>query len=147
MRIVAFTRVRLGTLLFGLGDVEAARSTLSIADEWFQASGGGSEAALATCLLAAIASDAEIPGAPEHLAAILNTARTDDDRDVQVIALDALARSEGRCGRLAVALDLLNQADEVMHSSGHRIVEHDRIDARRVRAMLDAGSERSSPVE
>jgi predicted ATPase/DNA-binding SARP family transcriptional activator len=72
MRIAAFTRVRLGTLLHGLGEVEPARAALSTADEWFRASGGGAEAALARCLLAAVDADDGVPDAEQLLVAILN---------------------------------------------------------------------------
>ncbi len=141
MRITAFTRVRLGTLLRGLGDADAARSHLSTADEWFGASGGGGEAALARCVLAAIDAEDDLPGAAEWLATILDAARADGDTDVQVLALDALAGIESRAGNVVAALDLLTLADELMGSAGQRIAAHDRIDARRARALVGAGSD------
>jgi hypothetical protein len=140
MRIAAFTRVRLGTLLRGLGETDAARSNLSTADEWFRASGGGGEAVLAQCLLAAIDAENDIPDAAQQLAAILDAARTDADTDVQVLALDAQAGIESRAGNFVAALDLLACADELMRSAGHRIAEHDRIDARHARERAGAGS-------
>jgi predicted ATPase/DNA-binding SARP family transcriptional activator len=142
MRIAAFTRVRLGTLLHGLGEVEPARAALSTADEWFRASGGGAEAALAQCLLAAMDADDGLPDAEQRLVAILNEARADVNLDVQVFALDALAGIDARAGNIAAALDLLASADELMQSLGHRIAEHDRIDARRARELTSEASTR-----
>jgi tetratricopeptide (TPR) repeat protein len=142
MRIAAFTRVRLGTLLHGLGEVEPARAALSTADEWFRASGGGAEAALAQCLLAAMDADDGLPDAEQRLVAVLNEARTDVNLDVQVFALDALAGIDARAGNIAAALDLLASADELMQSLGHRIAEHDRIDARRARELTSEASTR-----
>jgi tetratricopeptide (TPR) repeat protein len=136
MRIAAFTRVRLGTLLHGHGEVEPARAALSTADDWFRASGGGAEGALAQCLLAAMDADDDIPDAAQRLTTILEAARTDGDSAVQVLALDALAGVESRAGDLTTALDLLARADELMRSVGHRLAEHDRIDARRTRARV-----------
>lgn len=146
MRIAAFTRVRLGTLLHGLGEVEPARAALSTADDWFRASGGGAEAALAQCLLAAMDADDDIPDAAQRLTTILEAARTDGDSAVQVLALDALAGIESRSGDLTTALDLLARADELMESVGHRLAEQDRIDARRATELTSAGVDsRPSP--
>ncbi|MEQ1702909.1 MAG: transcriptional activator domain-containing protein, partial [Ilumatobacteraceae bacterium] len=138
MRIAAFTRVRLGTLLHGLGEVAAARVALSTAEEWFRASGGGAEGALAQCLLAAMDADDGIPDAARRLTAILETARTDGDSAVQVLALDALASVESKSGDVTTALELLARADELMGSVGHRLAERDRIDARHARERLQA---------
>ncbi len=142
MRIAAFTRVRLGTLLHGLREVEPARAALSTADDWFRASGGGAEAALAQCFLAAMDADDGLPDAEQRLVAILNEARADVNLDVQLFALDALAGIDARAGNIAAALDLLASADELMQSLGHRIAEHDRIDARRARELTSQSSTR-----
>jgi hypothetical protein len=82
--------------------------------------------------------DDDIPDAAQRLTTILEAARTDGDSAVQVLALDALAGIESRAGDLTTALDLLARADELMRSVGHRLAEHDRIDARRTRARVRA---------
>jgi hypothetical protein len=86
--------------------------------------------------------DDGLPDAEQRLVAILNEARTDVNLDVQVFALDALAGIDARAGNIAAALDLLASADELMQSLGHRIAEHDRIDARRARELTSEASTR-----
>ena len=54
--------------------------------------GGGEQAALAECLLAAMDAADQVPGAEKRLEAILDEARREDDAPVEVFALDALAR-------------------------------------------------------
>ena len=88
--------------------------------------------------------DDETPDAAQRLAAILDAATAAADTDVQVLALDAQAGIESRAGNRSVALELLARADEVMGSAGHRIAEHDRIDARRAHALVGAGSDPSA---
>jgi hypothetical protein len=71
-------------------------------------------------------------------------ANAQQDGDVQVIALDALALVEAHAGHAALAVDLLARSDELMHSPGHRITEHDRIDARHARSLLALNDETSA---
>ena len=86
VRLAALARVHLGRVLRALGQLAPARAALEAAAAWHRAAGGGEQAALGECLLAAL--DADEP----RLSAILADARRDDDAAVEVFALDALAR-------------------------------------------------------
>jgi predicted ATPase/DNA-binding SARP family transcriptional activator len=145
MRPVALARVRLGRLLRGLGDTESARSALAAADEWFRATGGGEEALLAECLLAAMDAEAGAPGSAERLASVLERAGGADDIEVQVLALDALAALRAAAGDVEEARGLLERADGLMPSAGHRLADGDRPDADRARSLVEAPAT-SSPA-
>ena len=137
MRAVALSRVRLGRLLRSVGDDRAARVALVQADDWFRASGGGDESALAECLVAAIDAESDQSGATGVLETLLE--REPDDVEVQVLALDALAAVQARADEHDAALSLLAKADALMPAASHLISEDDRIDAHRARAVLAAG--------
>jgi predicted ATPase len=140
MRPVALARIRLGRLLQGLGDKDSARSALAAADDWFRASGGGEEALLAACLLAAMDAEDGTPDAAQRLADVLDSARVADDLEVQVLALDALAAVRAAAGDLDDARRLLDLADALMPSAGHRIADSDRLDAHRVRSLIETAA-------
>ncbi len=123
VRLVALARVHLGRVLRALGRVAQARSALEAAAAWHRAAGGGEQAALGECLLAAL--DADEP----RLVAILDAARRTDDAPVEVFALDALARLAAEAGDVATARDLGGQADRRMAAAAHFITELDRTDA------------------
>jgi predicted ATPase/DNA-binding SARP family transcriptional activator len=123
LRLAALARVHLGRVLRALGRVAAARTALEAATAWHRAAGGGEQAALGECLLAAL--DAAEP----RLAAILDDARLGDDAPVEVFALDALARIAADRGDLAAARDLSEAADRRMEAASHFITELDRADA------------------
>ena len=92
VRLAALARVHLGRVLRAVGQVERARAALEAASEWHRDSGGGEQAALGECLLAAMDAADGVPGAADRLAATLDEARRRDDAAVEVFALDALAR-------------------------------------------------------
>ena len=92
VRMAALARVHLGRVLRALGRDAAARAALEAAAAWHRAAGGGEQAALGECLLAAL--DADAP----RLTALLDDARRDDDAPVEVFALDALARLAADAG-------------------------------------------------
>jgi predicted ATPase/DNA-binding SARP family transcriptional activator/tetratricopeptide (TPR) repeat protein len=140
MRPVALAQVRLGRLLRGLGDTKSARSALVAADEWFRASGGGEEALLAECLLTAMDAEDAAPHAAERLATMLETARVADDLEVQVLTLDAQAALSAAVGRVGEARGIVERADALMPSAGHRIAESDRLDAARARSLIEAAA-------
>ncbi len=138
MRSLALSRMHLGRLQREVGDLEAARSTIAAADAWFQASGGGDEAAVAQCLLAAMDAQDAVPGAAGRLAVILEKAEAANDLEVQVLALDALAGLRAAAGDLVGGTELLDRADALMAAPGHKLTEGDRLDADRARSLLDA---------
>ena len=115
VRLAALGRVHLGRVLRALGQTAEARAALESAAAWHRDAGGGEQAALGDCLLAALDAADGVPGARERLAALLDDARRDGDAAVEVFALDALGRYE--------------EADRRMEEASHFIGERDRTDA------------------
>jgi predicted ATPase/DNA-binding SARP family transcriptional activator len=135
VRLAALARVHLGRILRALGQDARARVVLEAAAAWHRTAGGGEQAALGECLLAAMdAADREL-GAEERLVAILDDARRNDDAHVEVFALDALARIAADAGDMAAARDFCAAADRRMEAASHFITELDRTDAHSVRQI------------
>jgi tetratricopeptide (TPR) repeat protein len=132
VRLAALARVHLGRVLRALGRDAAARAALEAAAAWHRDAGGGEQAALGDCLLAALDAREGAAGAEGRLGAILDAARRDDDGPVEVFALDALARLASEAGDAATARDLSEAADRRMEAASHFITERDRTDARAV---------------
>ena len=101
------------------------------AGAFHRTAGGGEQAALGDCLLAALDAADGLPGARQRLEALLDAARRGDDAPVEVFALDAL-------GRLTGDLALHEAADRRMEVASHFITDYDRVDRR-------AGSPRRTP--
>jgi predicted ATPase/DNA-binding SARP family transcriptional activator len=135
VRLAALVRVHLGRVLRALGRSAAARAALEAATAWHRAAGGGEQAALGECLLAALDAEDHVAGAERRLAALLTDARRDDDAPVEVFALDALARIAAGTGDVATARELCEAADRRMEAASHFITELDRTDARAVRQL------------
>ncbi len=139
VRLAALARVHLGRVLRALGQVAPARAALETAVAWHRAAGGGEQALLGECLLAAVDAEDQIPGAEQRLVAILDDARLDDDAAVEVFALDALARIATDAGDVARAGDLNDAADRRMEAASHLITDLDRADR-------PAGAARRTPA-
>jgi predicted ATPase/DNA-binding SARP family transcriptional activator len=135
LRLAALARVHLGRVLRAVGQVARARTVLEVANEWHRSFGGGEQAALGECLLAALDVADQIPGAAEQLASLLDDAQGRNDGDVEVFALDALARLALSSGDQATALALCGSADERMRAGTQFLTDLDRSDARWVRAQ------------
>ena len=133
VRLAPLARVHLGRVLRAVGQVARARKALEAASEWHRDSGGGEQAALGECLLAAMDAADRIPDASGRLAAALDGARRRDDAAVEVFALDALARIAASAGDISAARQLCEAADLGMEAASHFITELDRTDARWVR--------------
>jgi predicted ATPase/DNA-binding SARP family transcriptional activator len=134
VRLAALVRVHLGRVHRALGHHDRARSALEQADAWHRSAGGGEQAALGGCLLAALDVEDATAGAERRLTTILAEARADDLSHVEVFALDALARVAFDRGEPARARELCEEADRRMAHAAHFITERDRVDARRVRS-------------
>ncbi|MEA2286561.1 MAG: hypothetical protein QOJ21_2604 [Solirubrobacteraceae bacterium] len=130
VRLAALARVHLGRVLRALGRVAPARTALEAAAAWHRDAGGGEQAALGDCLLAALDAEDHVTGAHERVVAILDAARVDDDPPVEVFALDALARMALDTGDVGTARELGEAADRRMDAASHFISERDRTDAR-----------------
>ncbi len=154
VRLAALTRVHLGRVLRASGHVERARTAVEAATRWHRAAGGGEQAALGECLLAAMDAADGVPSAQERLVAILDDARIGSDAHdaqdahdahaartasaahVEVFALDALARIAAQSGDIEMARHLCESADRRMEAASHFITDLDRSDAHVVRALL-----------
>jgi predicted ATPase/DNA-binding SARP family transcriptional activator len=136
VRLAALARVHLGRVLRTTGQVPAARMALEAATAWHRHAGGGEQATLGECLLAAMDAADHVPGAEERLAVILDEVRRDGDAPVEVLALDALARIAAGVGDSGTARDLCEKADRRMEAASHFITDRDRTDARWVRANV-----------
>ena len=107
VRLAALARVHLGRVLRAVGKATQARAALEAADSWHRDSGGGEQAALGECLLAAMDAADRVAGAEERLVAILDDAWRRDDAPVEVFALDALARVAVAAGDITRARETL----------------------------------------
>lgn len=136
VRLAALARVHLGRVLRAVGQVARARAALEAASAWHRAAGGGEQAALGDCLLAAMDVADDGPDARERLRRLLDEAREVDDAPVEVFALDALARIAFQSGDTSTALDLCEVADRRMGAASHLITDLDRTDARWVRQVV-----------
>jgi predicted ATPase/DNA-binding SARP family transcriptional activator len=129
VRLAALARVHLGRVWRAEGHLDRARMALEHATDWHRESGGGEQAALGECLLAALDAVDQVPGAEDRLAAILADARRDKAPHVEVFALDALGRLAAQAGDPARARSLCAEADRRMDAASHFITQHDRTDA------------------
>ncbi len=135
VRLAALARVHLGRVLRATGQLAPARAALEAASSWHRAAGGGEQAALGECLLAALDAEDHVSGAEQRLVAILEEARREHDAPVEVFALDALGRIAAEEGDVPTARDLCEAADRRMASASHFITDVDRADARAVRQI------------
>jgi hypothetical protein len=138
-RLAALGRVHLGRVLRALGHVAQAREAIEAATAWHLGAGGGEQAALGECLLAALDAEDRVPGAQRRLVAILEKARHNDEAaHVEVFALDALARIAAEAGDITTARDFCETADRRMDAASHFITDLDRSDAHLVRDLAGA---------
>ena len=112
LRLLALGRVHLGRVLRAHGDRDAALLAVRAADHWFESSGGGDGASLASCLHAAMDAEDGDDSAEPRLRAVLERARDQHTPDIEIMALDALARSAANADNLTAARQLLATADK-----------------------------------
>jgi hypothetical protein len=129
-RLAATARLHLARLLRADGEHQTAVALLQENERWYRSAGGGEFALLTRCLLAAERDDSQA------LELVLEEARTTHNREVQLFALDALARLAADRGGLDTARSLLTAADELAPKVAHTVDESDRIDATLVRPLL-----------
>jgi hypothetical protein len=102
---------------------------------WYAGAGGGDGALLSRCVLAAETRDR---GA---LDAVLARARTEENHEVTILALDALARSSAEGDDHRRAADLIAEADALLPAVAHVLDDADRPD----RAAAIAATARGTP--
>jgi predicted ATPase/DNA-binding SARP family transcriptional activator len=135
VRMAALARVHLGRILRALGHPVRARAALEAAAAFHRGAGGGEQAALGECLLAALDAADDVAGAKERLEVILVEARHNGDAHVEVFALDALARIAAEASDDSAARELSDAADQRMVAASHFITDRDRVDSHRFRQM------------
>lgn len=128
-RLTATARLNLARLLRGTGQGTEAVALLEENQRWYESAGGGDFALLTDCVLAAERGD---DGA---LASVLDEARATSNVEVQVFALDALARLAAESDDFATSGELLAEADRLAAQVAHVVDEADRIDAARARGV------------
>ena len=128
-RLTATARLNLARLLRGEGHDADAIALLEENQRWYESSGGGDFALLTDCLLAAGRDD------EDRLRSVLDEARSTGNLEVQVFALDALARLAAELGDGTTATELLGASDLLAAQVAHVVDEADRIDATKARAV------------
>ena len=78
--------------------------------------------------------------AEPRLRAVLERARDQHTPDIEIMALDALARSAANANDLTAARQLLDTADNLMPSARHLLGCADRLDADHASNLIAAGS-------
>ena len=111
-------------------------AVLQAADRWFSSSGGGEGAGLAASLRAATDAEDGDPDGVRPVAGVLADAERRGNPELQVLALDALARSAAAERQLEQARDLLARADRLLPSAQHLVDDADRLDAHAARQVL-----------
>jgi predicted ATPase/DNA-binding SARP family transcriptional activator len=140
-RLAALTRVHVGRVLRAVGQLPRARAALEAAAAWHRdAGGGGEQAMLGDCLLAAMDAADRVPSAEERLVRYVDDARQRGDAPVEVFALDALARLAAVAGDITRARQLCAAADRRMEAASHFITDLDRTDAHSVRSIVAAAA-------
>jgi predicted ATPase/DNA-binding SARP family transcriptional activator len=129
-RLAATARLNLARLHRATGDWHQGVALLTENQRWYAAAGGGDFALLNDCILAAGLDDG--PG----LVAALAASRGAGNVEVQVYALDALARLAADTENQARARSLLAQADQLALQVGHLMDPQDRLDAMLARGRL-----------
>ena len=138
LRMKATARVNLARVLRGTPRQDEAIPLLEQTRSWYQRAGGGDGALLTRVLLASVSHpDAGDEGRAD-LEAALDEARSGQEHEAEILALDALARMAAQRGAVAEARELLGAADH--HRQEHPTVvdDVDRIDAQVAQRLLSA---------
>jgi tetratricopeptide (TPR) repeat protein len=138
LRMAATANVNLARVLRATDHTEEAVALLTRTDEWYRQSGGGDGALLTRVLLASMTCPDPTTAATERLEQLREEAVQAHSPEVEVLALDALAR-------IAAQRDSFDRAGQLLELADVRSCEHstavddmDRIDAMLARALLAA---------
>ncbi|MGZ5403886.1 MAG: ATP-binding protein [Nocardioides sp.] len=128
-RLAATARLNLARCRRAIGHGAEAVALLEENQRWYGSAGGGDFALLTDCVLAAERRD---EGA---LRTVLDEARATNNSEVQVFALDALARVAAESGDHTTSGELLTESDLLAAHVTHVVDETDRVDAARARGV------------
>jgi tetratricopeptide (TPR) repeat protein len=131
-RLASTARLNLARLRRAGGDDLEARRLLEENARWYDAAGDGDGALLNRCLLFAEASD------DAALERVLDEAGVAGNQEVEVYALDALARIAAERGDRERARELLGTADSLAPAVAHLVDDHDRLDRSRAEHLMAA---------
>ena len=81
------------------------------------------------------------PDAVERLESVANTARHENDIEVELLALDALARAYAQSGDFPTARQFLERGTALMPRAQHLLDESDRLDRDKAQELVDAASD------
>ena len=129
-RLAATARLNLARLLRTDGQREAALALLEVNERWYAAAGAGDYALLSHSLLSSERGD--VRALEEELV----EARDSGNIEVQVCALDGLARLAAEAGDLSAARARLADADDLAPQVAHVLDEADRSDAATTRRLV-----------
>lgn len=121
-RLACTARLNLARLRRADGDHAGTTALLEENNRWYDAAGGGNGALLSRCLLYAERGDSA------SLEDVLAQALGEENNEVRVLALDALARSAATRGDLVRARDLIGEADALLPNVAHTVDDADRTD-------------------
>ncbi|HYO41146.1 MAG TPA: BTAD domain-containing putative transcriptional regulator [Nocardioidaceae bacterium] len=121
-RMAATVRLNLARLLRSTGNGPSAVRLLTENVAWYAGAGGGDGALLSRCALAAETRD------QDTLELLLAQAKGEENHEVTILALDALARSSAERGEHRRAADLVAEADALLPAVAHVLDDADRPD-------------------
>ncbi len=121
-RMAATVRLNLARLQRSTGDAPSAVRLLTENVAWYADAGGGDGALLSRCVLAAETRD------QDTLDAVLAQATAEENHEVTILALDALARSSAEGNEQERAADLIAEADALLPAVAHVLDDADRPD-------------------
>ena len=136
LRIAATAKVHLARVLRGTDRDEFALALLQQTDQWYRKSGAGDGALLAKVVLAAMTSTHPVTKNLESLESVLEEARRVHDGEVEVLALDVLARLAAEAAEYRRAGQLLHLADTLNERLVAGVHDMDRFDARLARELM-----------
>jgi hypothetical protein len=131
-RLAATARLNLARMLRSTGQTQEALTLLEVNEKWYEEAGGGEYSLLSHCLLSAERRDSRA------LEAALAEGRSLGNVEVEVCALDALARLAGDAGHTTTARARLAEADGLARQVAHLLDEGDRVDALTARRLCSA---------
>jgi tetratricopeptide (TPR) repeat protein len=137
LRMAATASLNHARVLRATGRHDLAVTLLRQTDAWYRNSGGGDGALLTRSLLASMSPPSDGTSVVQQLETVLEEARHVEDREVEVLTLDALARVAAQRDELGRAHELLQAADSRTAETRDVVDEIDRVDAHIARPLLD----------